>query len=469
MATTVEQIDEWRASPTETQHLEFKEAKTQFDSDKLFGYCVAMANEGGGILLLGVADERPRPVVGTSSFGNPIKIARQILNVVGFRVDVDEVSHPGGRVLVFRIPGRLKGSAYALRGAYLMRSGDSLVPMTEDRLRTIFSENKEDWLEEHSKTGLDAQQIIDLLDTQTFFELLRLPHPTNRSGVIERLKELKFIDFDGRNYSIRRLGAILIAKQLGQFPELARKVPRVITYTGTSKLETERDVPGSRGYAAGFQGLVKFVCSLLPQNEVIQDALRVEAKLVPDGVIRELLANALIHQDFEIGGTSMTVEIYNNRIEISNPGTPLVPVERFIDGCRSRNERFANLMRKLGVCEEKGSGIDRVIFMAELHQLPAPDFRTGHQATHVTIYGPRPFGKMSMEDRIRACYQHCVLKYVVSERMTNQSLRERFKLAKSKTAIVSQIIAQTEGIRLIKADQKVGASRKYARYLPIWA
>lgn len=126
-------------------------------------------------------------------------------------------------------------------------------------------------------------------------------------------------------------------------------------------------------------------------------------------------------------------------------------------------------MRKLGVCEEKGSGIDRVIFAAEYHQLPAPDFRAGYHATYVTIYGPEPFSRMSKEDRMRACYQHCALKYVMSERMTNQSLRERFKLAENKAATVSQIIAQTEDAGWIKTDQKTGGSRKYARYVPIWA
>jgi len=468
VTTTVEQIDSWRVVPSETETLEFKEAKSHFNLETLYGYCVAIANEGGGNLLLGVTDKAPRTVVGTQAFLTPGKTAYQILQQLGFRVDIEEVRHPDGRVLVFHIPSRLKGSAYALKGAYLMRTGESLVPMSEDRLRAIFAEN-EDWLEDHSKTGLDAQQVVDLLDTQTLFELLHLPYPTNRDGVMERLIELKFIDSTGGGFAIRRLGAILIAKRLDQFPELARKAPRVVIYSGTSKALTAADSPGNKGYAVGFQGLVKFVCNLLPQNEVIQDALRTSTRLVPDAVIRELLANALIHQNFEISGVSMVVDIYSNRIEISNPGEPLVPVERFIDGCRSRNERFATLMRKLGVCEEKGSGIDTVIRTVEVLQLPAPDFKTGFQTTNVVIYGSRPFGEMTREDRIRACYQHCALKYVMSERMTNRTLRERFKLAEGKSATVSQIIAQTEAANLIKEDQNIGGSRKYARYLPIWA
>lgn len=223
-----------------------------------------------------------------------------------------------------------------------------------------------------------------------------------------------------------------------------------------------------KGYAVGFRGLVGFISAQLPQNEVIEDALRKEVNLIPEIVIRELVANALIHQDFSIGGASVMVEIYSNRVEISNPGEPVVPVERFIDGYLSRNEWLAALMRRMGICEEKSSGIDRVAQAAEVLQLPAPDFRAGHRRTVVTISGPKDLDGMDREDRIRACYQHCALKWV-SERTTNQSLRERFHLPESKSAIVSQVISATIDMGLIKADEKVGSSRKYARYLPFWA
>jgi predicted HTH transcriptional regulator len=207
----------------------------------------------------------------------------------------------------------------------------------------------------------------------------------------------------------------------------------------------------------------------LPQNEVIEDALRKAVKLVPEVVVRELTANALIHQDCQISGASVMIEIYGNRVEFSNPGEPIVPVERFIDGYQSRNERLADLMRRFGICEEKSSGIDRVIQVAELYQLPAPDFRVTHRRTVVTVYGPKPFEEMDRNDRVRACYQHAALKWVMSEKMTNQSLRERFRLGESKAAIASQIIAATIEAGLIKPDETVGASRKFARYLPFWA
>jgi predicted HTH transcriptional regulator len=123
----------------------------------------------------------------------------------------------------------------------------------------------------------------------------------------------------------------------------------------------------------------------------------------------------------------------------------------------------------MGICEEKSSGIDKVVRAAEVYQLPAPDFRAGHRRTIVTIYGPRDFEAMDRGDRIRACHQHCALKWVMSEWMTNQSLRERFRLPESKSAVVSQVIAATIDEGLVKSDEKVGSSRKYARYVPFWA
>ncbi len=469
MATTSEQVDIWRAVPTETQTLEFKEAKNQYDTDKLLGYCVAIANESGGHLVLGVKNRPPRNVVGTSAFPNTIIIAEKIFQRLGFRVDVDEVKHPSGRVLVFIIPSRPKGTAYHLEGKYLMRSGESLVPMSEDRLRGIFAEGRPDWLEEHCKTVLPISEVIRRLDTQVFFDLLKQPYPTNQNGVIDRLISERLVDEVGSTFAIRRLGGLLIAKRISDFPDLARKAPRVVVYAGKSKLETKLDQTGTMGYAAGFQRLVKFVMSQIPQNEVVKNALRTEIKLVPEIVIRELVANAMIHQDFSTVGASMVVEVYSNRIDISNPGEPIVPTDRFIDGYQSRNERLADLMRRMGICEEKGSGIDKVVNTAEVYQLPAPSFQSSGVRTQVTIYGPAKIGAMDKADRVRACYQHCALKYVMTERMTNQSLRQRFGLSESKSAIVSQAIAATVETKLIKLDEKVGSSRKYARYVPFWA
>lgn len=163
------------------------------------------------------------------------------------------------------------------------------------------------------------------------------------------------------------------------------------------------------------------------------------------------------------------IEMYSDRVEISNPGIPPIQVERFIDEYRSRNEQLADLMRRFGICEEKGSGIDKVVNAAEVFQLPAPDFRVGKTRTTAVLFAHQNFDAMNKSDRIRACYQHCCLLYVSNQRMSNQTLRNRFRLSESKTATVSIVIGATKDAGLIKMDDSESTSTRYARYLPFWA
>lgn len=468
--TTLETLNRWLADALENEHLEFKEAKQQYDTTKLLRYCVALANEGGGHLVLGVSDKRPRQVVGTQAFQNRGEITARILDALRMRVDVQELQHPNGRVLVFAVPPRPAGTPLHHEGAYLMRAGEELVPMSPDQLKRIFAEGGPDWFDRPARAGASAEEVVALLDTQSFFDLMKLPYPTSRDGVLERLAQERLIERKADGWNITNLAAILLAKRLDAFsPELARKAPRVVIYEGVNKLATRYDEPEHQAYAVGFEKLVDFVHSSAPRNHFVEQALRDEVKMFPRQAIRELVANALVHQSFEATGQSVMVEMYADRLEVSNPGLPPIKVERFIDEFRSRNERLAELLRRMRVCEEKGSGIDKVVHLAEVFQLPAPDFRTSETRTTAVLFAHQDFAEMSKPDRIRACYQHCALKYVSNERMSNQSLRERFRLPESKAATASQVIGATKEAGLIKTDESDTTSTRYARYLPFWA
>ncbi|HEY1954048.1 MAG TPA: ATP-binding protein [Polyangiaceae bacterium] len=469
MNITLDELDQWLASPSEDEHLEFKEAKNQFDTNKLYDYCVALANEGGGKLVLGVTDKRPRRVVGSQAFLNTGDIATKILERLHFRVDVTALAHPTGRVVVFAIPPRPHGEARHHDGRYVMRSGDSLVPMSPDQLRRIHDEGKPDWSMRPARETCSADNVIALLDAQTYFELMHQPYPANRDGVLSQFEHEQFIVRRGATWTINNLGAILFAKKLDAFDLLARKAPRVIVYEGTGKLNTRIDRPGGFGYAVGFKNLVAFISQNTTRNEAIEQALRREVKMYPELAIRELVANALIHQDFDQSGSSVMFELYDDRFELSNPGEPTVPTSRFIDRNRSRNERVADVMRRLGMCEEKGSGIDRVIAEVEVYQLPAPDFRIAGDQTSVVLFAPKPFESMDGEERVRAAYQHASLRYVMNQRLTNQSLRERFKLPDSKAETMSRVIRDAIDARQIKPDDPTSGSKRFAKYVPFWA
>jgi predicted HTH transcriptional regulator len=225
-----------------------------------------------------------------------------MLDKLGFRVTVEEVCHPEGRVLIFHIPGRPSGTAYELDGAYLMRCGDETIAMTEDRLRAIFDEGKPDWHSEFAITGITPDGTVGLLDTQSYFDLMKLPYPATREAVLDRLERDRIIVRQDDAHAITNFGALLFAKKLGEFQNLARKAPRVIVYEGTSKLKTRLEQTGGKGYAVGFEGLVDFVIAQTPANEVIETALRRQVRMFPDIAIRELVANALFHQDFRETG-----------------------------------------------------------------------------------------------------------------------------------------------------------------------
>ncbi|QQE66096.1 hypothetical protein GFS31_27920 [Leptolyngbya sp. BL0902] len=470
---TLGDLEQWLNAPAETEQLEFKQAKQSFSKTDLLRYCVALANERGGHLVLGVTDKPPRRVVGSQAFPSATslnEVKALIVQQLGFRVDVTELQHPDGRVLVFEIPSRPLGQPQAFEGTYLMRAGENLVAMTPDVLRAIFAEDQQDWFSQPARSEASADDVIALLDTQTYFELLDRPYPTTRDNVLERLQSEGFIQSTKAGWVITNLAAVLLARKLEAFsPSLARKAPRVVIYEGINKLQTRNEIVGQRGYAVGFEDWVTFVHSAAPQNHFIEEVVREEVKMFPKQAIRELIANALVHQDFLATGTSVMIEMYSDRLEISNPGLPPIPPDRFIDEYRSRNEQLADIMRCLGICEEKGSGIDKVIHAAEVYQLPAPDFRVGETRTTAVLFAYQDFADMSKSDRIRACYQHCCLLYVSNRQMSNQTLRERFHLPPARAATVSQIIGATKEADLIKTDDSESASTRYARYLPFWA
>jgi predicted HTH transcriptional regulator len=289
-------------------------------------------------------------------------------------------------------------------------------------------------------------------------------------GILDRLKADQLIGEDvGGKWNITNLGAILFAADLTQFSQaLARKGVRFIAYGGTNRAaQVTHRQDGKKGYASGFEGLIGFINGLLPKNEHIGQALRTEHPLFPELAIRELVANALIHQDMTITGAGPQIEMFSDRIEITNPGAPLVKPERMIDlPPRSRNEAVASLMRRMGLCEEQGSGLDKVIAQAELFQLPAPLFRASEDSLQVILYGPRTFAQMTPDERVRACYQHAVLKFLSGDRMRNASLCKRFGIAKQNAAQASQVIALALQQELIKpADPEHPRSG----YVPVWA
>ncbi len=315
-----------------------------------------------------------------------------------------------------------------------------------------------------------SEKIMKLLDYPSYFELLDLPLPDGHKAIINCLKQdLIITECPAGGYNITSLGAILFARRLDDFISLKRKAMRIILYKGKNRIETLKEQVEVKGYASGFEELVSYVSAIMPSNEIIGQAFRKTMLMYPEIAIRELIANALIHQDFFETGSGPMVEIFEDRIEITNPGEPLVSIDRFLDSPpKSRNELLASLMRRCRICEERGSGIDKVVFQTELLQLPAPLFEIIPGFTRTVLFAHQDIEEMSKADRVRACYQHSCLQYVQRQNMSNKTLRIRFGLDETKGALISRIINAALDAGLIKKIS-LSESRRDSVYVPYWS
>lgn len=463
--------------PHEKNELDWKSDLSN-KTEKLAQHLSAFSNlQGGGFLAFGINDHGEPKGVAKNSYQEIIKklgnIAREGLTPA-VSIDHSILEYDGVSILFIYLPESIEKPVY-LRGktiydSYIRSAGQTRKMTRQEVAKVIATSSGASFESELASDELPATDIIQRLDIQSFFDLLGKQFPQDSPAIIASLESEQMVRKLGSNFAITNLGAMLFAKDIRQFDQLSRKAVRVIIYERTDRLKTLKEQQGGRGYASGFESLIQYINDQLPTNEVIESALRREVKMYPSLAIRELVANAIIHQDFAEVGTGPMVEIFTDRIEITNPGRPLVSTIRFIDAPpQSRNETLAAFMRRINICEERGSGIDKVVHEVEVFQLPAPEFVETDNHTKVVLSTYRPLNKMEKTDKIRACYQHACLKYVSGSRMSNQTLRERFKIEEKNYATASRIIADTIVANLIRPSDPESKSKKYATYIPFWA
>lgn len=319
-------------------------------------------------------------------------------------------------------------------------------------------------------TGLGLSEALNQMDYAKYFDLMGIPQPSDVEGIAHYLMEERLLSReDSGLYSISNMGAVLFAKRLASFDSVSRKAVRVVQYEGKNRLFIGKEKTVEQGYVAAFENTMAYIEALLPGEERIGAATRQKIVPYPVEAVHEAIANALIHQDFFITGAGPVVEIFEDRIEITNPGAPLVDIERIIDNPpRSRNEKLSSLMRRLRMCEELGSGWDRMTILCELQRLPTPSIEIFEESTRVTIFSWRPFADLSQKERLWALYMHACVKQVQREQLTNGSLRERFGVPASSAGSISRLIREALQRRLIKPLDAATAPR-YMSYVPIWA
>ncbi|MCT7465680.1 ATP-binding protein [Aliarcobacter cryaerophilus] len=468
--------------PNETEWIEFKHNN---DEPQMIGeYISAIANSTAlngkinGYMIWGV-DDKTHELLGTTFRPSLAKKGNQELEnwllgnlepKIDFRFYEIEINDKNIVLLeidpAYRHPVKFNGIEYIRVGSYKRNLKD--LSEKERELWRVF--DKVPFEKQIAVDNINSQEVLNYLEYTKYFELLKLPLPENKNAILEALISENIVNkLDNSNYAITNLGAILFAKNLSNFQNLKRKAIRVIQYKDNTKFHTIKEQTGNLGYAVGFEGLVKYINDIIPSNEVIGQAFRENVAMYPELSIRELVANAIIHQDFLATGSSVMIEIYKDRFEVTNPGTPLIDTDRFLDSPpKSRNEALASFMRRIGICEERGSGVDKIVMQTELYQLPAPIFRSVDGFTMATLFAHKELKDMNKDDKIRACYMHCVLRYTQNDYMTNTSLRERFNIDSKNTAMVSRIIKDAlDANKIVLYDENVGT--KARTYIPSWA
>ena len=475
-------IEELRRLPSETEYVEFK--TNNANPEQIGRDISALANSAARLerrfayKVWGI-DDASHDVVGTTFDPRLVRKGSQELELWlrlklsdNAQFEFEYVHIDGMSLVLLRIWPAIQNLVLFDGKAYI-RSGSSsheLVRGSQRELELWAKIQHTTYESQIAASDIALDDVTDLLGFEAYFERQGLPTIRDVEGVVHYLvqENLAFVQDNGL-ISITNMGALLFAKNFSEFPTVARKAARVIQYGGDGRLVMSRQRTFPQGYVLCLDDIVGHVLDLLPATTVIERATRHEVTQLPEIAIREAVANALIHQDFGITGAGPLVEVFSNRVEITNPGVPLVDTMRILnDPPRSRNEQMAALLRRLDLCEEAGSGWDKMVAACELRQLPAPRIETAGNNTRVVLFADIPFKNLTPDERRMGCYWHACVKYANADAATNKSLRERFGLSDSQSAQVSRLVRECMEQGLIK-QLDPAASKKNMRYVPWWA
>ena len=462
--------------PSELNELDWKSGLS-CKTERLAQHISAFANnKGGGMLVYGVNDDGIPFSPSQKEIDDIIrKLGNIAKNNLSYAISIDHtiLEFKGESLLFVYIPEQKERPVY-LRGKDVYesycRSAKQTVKMSRQQVHNHIAESQGLSFEDRIiRSDLSVDAVLSLLDYEKLFELLDRDVPSATDSKINKLIEYGCCKYNGRNYDITNLGALLFANDFSEFPSLKGREIIVRKYVGTNNRNQLFEQPGKKGYAIGFKGLINFIMKNVIDDENI-DVTREYDYKYPRVAIREFVANAIVHQDFSVTGIPICIEIFTNRLVITNPGIPLNDVNRLIDlPPHSRNERLAETMFLLNMCERRGSGVDRAIEAIEKMQLPAVKISKNEDSTRVVLYPKKNLSEMTKGEKIEACYQHACLMNEDDKAINNQSVRERFGLDKNKSAEASRIIADTLELNLIKIANADVTSRKFATYRPYYA
>lgn len=379
------QVEEW-LDAKEDEHLEFKEAKARYDFEKLVKYCAALANEGGGKIVLGVSDQHPRRVVGSQAFPDLERTKAGLIERLRLRIEAAEVQHPDGRVVIFTVPSRPVGMPIQYGGAYWMRGGEDLVPMTTDLLKRILDEVGPDFSAE-----ICPQATITDLDAVAISQFRSMWQRKSGNASLETVSDEQLL-LDAElivEGGVTFAALILLGTRSGLTRHLAQ-AELVFEYHSS---EASGPAQQREEYRWGFFAYQDDLWSKINlRNEVqhFQHGFFVfDIPTFNETVVREATLNAVSHRDYRLGG-SVFVRQYPHRLEVVSPGAlpPGITVENILWRQAPRNRRIAEVFARCGLVERSGQGMNRMFEECIKESKPRPDFSgTDDYQVSITLEG----------------------------------------------------------------------------------
>lgn len=385
MPTTPAQLQQWLLAP-EGQRLEFKEARQRYDFEKLLKYCVALANEGGGTIVLGVTDKRPRRIVGSQAFGDPGRTEAGLHQRLGHRVPVEELLLPEGRVVVVHVPTRLPGTAWQVDGCYYKRAGDDLAALGDQELRAMFAETGPDFsaevCAEASMADLSPEAVA----------LFRARWAQKSADA----RKAAWSDAETlTNAELMLDGQLTYAALIlfGTRAALGRRLAQAELVFEYRSSEASGPAADRKEYREGFfawQDALWQQINLRNDKQSYQDDFfRMDVPTFDEVPVREAVLNAVAHRDYRLGG-SVFVRQYAQRLEIVSPGglPPGITPENIVDQQNPRNRRLAEAFGKCGLIDRSGQGVNLMVETAIRYGKPLPSFAgTASHEVRLTLEG----------------------------------------------------------------------------------
>ncbi len=441
--------------------------------DELCKHCCAIANSGGGNIVLGLTATTPRKVVGTAACSNPAEVERKIAAALkpAVKIEIAEIKHPQGRVVVVIVPPRAKGRAVSYEGAFYKKAGGRLAAMTFDEIARIVPEANGHWLDQICVAGLRPAEVIRLLDVGVFYRMSGGSWPEKEGQIMKDLANAGILApaQDSGGFAITRMGVLLLAESIEECSsEVASKRFTVTRYKGTKKGAGMFQRSYEKGHVPYFDHMMTSTLGQMYNPYIIEGVFGRVIEFVPHAAVKELVLNAIIHQDFSSDGCA-ALDVYDDRVEITNPGEVLTGTDRIIDKQNSRNPKLLRVMQHLRMASQAGAGIDKVIGILEQEQAGPLEVVSEGGTTKVTLFHKKNYGKMNRSLKKTALYQHCVLKHLAGEMMTNGSARARFKIGTKNRITIWRLIKELVDEGKIKPSAENKSSNKYASYLPYWA